>query len=173
MENASTEPDRGAEADHHAQVVAGLGKGGPDVGPTFFGDGKGKNGVEKVAEGGEGDDGNGQRDEDRPSEEMKGLPVQNMGFEVDHGGPDPHGGKQLDQRQAPVGHQQLHPLEQHGQGADRECEGGEIPAFFAQLDHHGLDLVVVAPANGFDQAGHLSEHDTPPGLGALGHLRDG
>jgi hypothetical protein len=68
-------------------------------------------------------------------------------LEVQHGGPDPHGRKYLDQGEPPVGQKQPQALEEHGQGAHRERQGREDAPRMAQPHHGGLQHGVVAVAD--------------------------
>jgi hypothetical protein len=132
---------------------------GPDLRRTRSRDGEREHRVEEEARGGDRRDGQHDRDPDWPAQHMKGMPVQDMGLQVEQGNPDPHRRQDLDQREAPAGEQQLDPLEQHDESADAEGKGGQQPPGLAQPDYRLLHGRFVTVANSADQPFQLY----PPG----------
>jgi hypothetical protein len=101
-----------------ARVNAGRISGGPGWAIA-----KREYGVQEIASRGDRGHRENHEDHDRPSYHMERLPVQHMGFQVEHGGPDPHGRQHLDQGEPPVGEQQLYSLKEHGEGTDGQGQG--------------------------------------------------
>ena len=115
--HAEAQADRGAPSQDHGEAGPGPGERRPDHRRSRPGDGKGEDGVQEEAHGGDRGHGEHERDHDRPVHYMEGLPAQHVGLQIEHGEPDPHRREHLDQGKPPVGDQQLHPVEQHHQGA--------------------------------------------------------
>jgi hypothetical protein len=112
-------PTATPQPQHDSQVRPGLGERGPDLWRPRLGDRERKHRVEEKARRAERGHGQNKRDHHhRTGQHMERLAVQHVRFQVEHGGPDPHGGQHLNQGQPPVGEQQLHPFEKHGYGAD-------------------------------------------------------
>ena len=87
--------------------------------------------------------------------------MEQMGFQIQHGGPDPHRWEHLDQGQPPVGEQQLQTFEKHGDGTDGERGGGEQPPGLAQLQNRPLHSRLVAIPDGADEPADLSTRGNP------------
>jgi hypothetical protein len=85
-----------AGSQHDRQVRPGLSEGRPDGWPARRGDGKREHGVQEEAGGGDRGYAEHERDEDGPAQYVEGPPVQQMDFQVEHGGPDPHRREHLD-----------------------------------------------------------------------------
>ena len=144
----------------------GLRERGPDRGRTVARDGKGEYGVQEETRRGNSGNGQDDRDHDGTGQYMERLPVQHVGLQVEHGGPDPHRRQDLDQGQPPVGEQQLHAVKQHGQGTDRQSEGSEPPPRTAQPYYrlfYGRTVVVADGLNELPDPGR----QVPPRPGRL------
>jgi hypothetical protein len=83
------------------------------------------------------------------------LSVEGVDLEVHHGGPDPHGRKDLHYRKPPVGQDQLESFKQHDEGSDGYCEWREDAPAPAQLKNRGLDRGIVILADGVNQPADL------------------
>ena len=82
--------------------------------------------------------------DERPLPLVEALPVEHVGLQVEHGGPDQHGRQDLDEGQPPVGEERLDPLEEHGEASDQQGQGCQPPAPLTEGEHRGLHHVVVA-----------------------------
>ena len=145
------QPDHAAPAEDGRGVRPGPGECGPDLGLARIGDGKGEHGVQEIAGGRDdrhADDGGHQ---DPAVQRVERPSVEGVSLEVNHGGPDPHGRKDLDYREPPVGQDQLESFEQHGEGPDGYCERREDGPAPAQLNNRGLDHGIVTLADGAHQ----------------------
>ncbi len=78
---------------------------------------------------------------------MEGLAVKDVRLEIQHRRPDPHGGKDLNEGQPPVGEDQFQSLEQHGEPADHDSQRCKDAPAVAQLKQCGLDGGIVALAD--------------------------
>jgi hypothetical protein len=108
-----------------------------------------------------GDHGHGEheRDHDRSGQHVERPPVQEMGLQVEHGRPDPHRGQHLDQGEPPVGEQELHPDEEHREGANQQGERSQPPPGTAQPQDGIVRGVQVAVPDRVDEPPDLR----PPG----------
>src|SRR5580700_2943842 len=163
---AQAHTNRGAPAQDDRQMRPGLRESGPDGGRTLARDSKGEHGVQEEARRGKGGNGQDDRDHDGTGQYMERLPVQHVSLQVEHGGPDPHRRRDLDQGQAPVSEQQLHSVKQHGQGTDRQSEGSEPSPRTAQPYYRLFYGLTVAVADGLND---LPDPDrkVPPRPGRL------
>ncbi len=140
-----------------------LAEGGPDLGLPRLRNGEGEHTVEVEAGRRDRDDGQHTRDEDGATDDVELLAVEHVHLDVEHGGPDPHGGHDLHEGEAPVGDEQLQALEQHEEGAHDQRQRGQPAAAVAELEHGLLDGAVVAAVDGVDQARDARADALPPG----------
>ena len=89
---------------------------------------------------------------------MELFPVKDVDLEVEHRRPDPHGWEDLHQRQAPVGHQELDSLEEHGERPHHQGQRRQPTAALTEGQDRALDHFLVAVANGRYQALDLRGH---------------
>ena len=152
------EADEAAPEQDHPEVAVGLAEGGADLWLAGLRDGEGEDPVEVEAGRRDGDHAQHGGNQDGTAEDVELLAVEHVHLDVQHGGPDPHGGHDLHQGEAPVRHEELQALEQHQEGAHDQGQGGEPPAALAELEHGLLDGVVVAAVDGLDQAADARPH---------------
>ena len=151
-EKDSARPMDVAPGADRRQVPVGLGEGRADLGLARIGDGEGEDPVQVEARRGEQRHAQDGGDEKGPADDVELLAVKHVELDIEHGEPDPHGGDDLHQREAPVRDEQLQALEEHQESADDECQGGEPAPALAELEHRLLDGGVVAGADGIDEA---------------------
>ena len=118
-------------------------------------DGEREDAVEEETAGGKAGDDQEHEPEQRSTQKVKLFPVESVSLEVEHGGPDPHGREDLDEREPPVREEELHSLEEHGEGADQHRQGCQPTAALAECQDGSLDHRFVPCANGRDQTPDL------------------
>ena len=103
-----------------------------------------------------------------PVSDVERPPVQGVRLEVQHRQPDPHRRQDLHHGQPPVGEHELHALEQHHEGAHRECEGCQPATRAAHAQDRCLDHRLVAVADGLDQFAQAAHHGDTERVGDAG-----